>query len=112
MVALFRELLLLGYAGAVGFVSAGIAASFYKMVTLEPARFRLLGESVFAWFTAALFCALTGPVIVAGHAIERRRRERIPLSWVLGGIVVAGLWSCCLGVLVLELILAVKAGLA
>lgn len=109
---MLRELLLLVYAGAVGFVAAGIAASFYKMITLEPARFRLLGRSFLAWMTAVALCAVTGPVIVVDHAIQSRRKDRIPMLWVFGGVFIAGLWSCCLGVLVLELILTVKGSFA
>ncbi|HMN85235.1 MAG TPA: hypothetical protein PKA74_04515 [Bauldia sp.] len=109
---MLRELLLLGYAGAVGYVSAGIAASLYKLVTLEPARFRLAGRNPLGLASGALFCALTGPVIVVGHAVERRRKEKIPLSLVFGGIAIAALWSCCLGILMLELILTVAGGFA
>ena len=42
---MLREFLILAYAGAVGFVAAGIAASFYKMVTSQPAKFGPLGGS-------------------------------------------------------------------
>ena len=38
------DLLILGYAATVGFVAGGIVASFYQMVTSEPARFGLLGS--------------------------------------------------------------------
>lgn len=101
------EFLLLAYVAAVGFVAAGIAASFYKMVTLEPARFRLLGQSFFSWMTAMIFCAVTGPFIVVDQAIQSRRRDHTPILWVFAVVGIATLWSCCLGVLVLELILTV-----
>lgn len=101
------DLLLLAYAGAVGFVAAGIAGSLYKMVTSEPARFGLLGESALALITTFAFCALTGPVIVVNRAIETRRAYQLPLGWVAAGIALAGLWSCCLGIVVLELALSI-----
>jgi hypothetical protein len=107
-----RDLLLLTYAVAVGFVAAGIAASFYKMVTSEPAKFRLLGESAFGWVTTFVFCALTGPVIVVETAIRNRRTERLPFAWVIAGIAVAGLWSCCVGIIVLEVVLSLRDSLA
>ena len=107
-----REVLLLLYCVAVGFVSAGIAASFYKLVTAEPARFAVLGETVFALATSFVFCALTGPVIVVDFAIRNRRAERMPVRWVMAGVGVAALWSCCLGLLVLELVLTLRDSLA
>src|SRR4249920_2558153 len=73
-----REVLLLLYCVAVGFVSAGIAASFYKLVTAEPARFAVLSETVLGLATSFIFCALTGPVIVVDFAIRNRRAERMP----------------------------------
>jgi hypothetical protein len=106
------ELALLGYVGAVGFVSAGIASSLYKMITHEPARFRLAGESFAAWASALMFGAVTGPVIVVNYAIASRKKGDMPVLMVLGGIVLAGLWSCCLGVLVLELVFSIRGTLA
>jgi hypothetical protein len=43
---MLRDALPLLYCEAVGFVAAGIAASFYTLVTAEPARFSLLGDDV------------------------------------------------------------------
>jgi hypothetical protein len=103
-----RELLLLLYCGAVGFVAAGVTASFYKMITSEPARFRLLGESAFAWATTLTLCALTGPVIVMEQAIRAASKDRVPLKWLLAGAGIAAMWSCCVGVVVLELVLALR----
>ena len=107
-----RDLLLLVYCVAVGFVSAGIAASFYKLVTAEPARFGVLSETLFGLATSFVFCALTGPVIVIDFAIRNRRAERMPVRWLMAGVGVAALWSCCLGLLVLELVLTLRDSLA
>ena len=107
-----RDLLLLLYCVAVGFVSAGIAASFYKLVTAEPARFGILGETVFGLATSFIFCALTGPVIVVDFAIRNRRATQKPLRWLMAGVGVAALWSCCLGLFVLELVLTLRDSLA
>jgi len=107
-----RELLLLLYAVAVGFVAAGITASFYKMVSSEPARFALFGQSVLAWVTTFAFCALTGPVIVVDIALRRVRDEKLPLGWLAVGVGMAAIWSCCVGIVMLELVLAVRDSLA
>lgn len=105
---MLRDLLLLVYAGAVGFVAAGIAASFYRLVTSEPARLGLSGETAISLLTTFAFCALTGPVIVMDHALRTRKVERAPLGWLAAGTLIAGLWSCCLGIIVLELVLSLR----
>jgi len=60
------DVLLLLYCGAVGFVAAGIAASFYKLVSGKPAQFGPFGGTIFGLATSFLFGALTGPAIVSG----------------------------------------------
>jgi cytochrome c biogenesis protein CcdA len=107
-----RDVLLVFYCAAVGFVAAGIAASFYKMVTREPARFRLLGQGWFAAFTTFLFCALTGPAIIVDLVVRSRSADRGAVGTLLVGLAVAAVWSVCSGVLVLELVLTVRNGLA
>lgn len=108
MSTLFRDLIILGYAGAVGFVAAGIAASFYKWVTSEPAKFTVLGQGVPALVTSFAFCAMTGPIIVLDYAVSLRRREKGPVSWLFAGALVTGLWSCCSGIVILSLIVALR----
>jgi hypothetical protein len=105
---MLRDLLLLVFCAAVGFVAAGISASFYKLVTTEPARFGFVGKTVFGLATSSLFCALTGPVIVVDFAIRNRRAERRPLPWLFAGMGIAALWSCCTGLVVLQLFLTLR----
>jgi hypothetical protein len=106
--ALLGELLVLLYAGVVGFVAAGITASFYRWITSEPARFGLFGQTAAGMVTTFVFCALTGPVIVMDHAIRSRKVEKSPLGWFAVGTLVAALWSCCLGLVVLEVVLSIR----
>jgi hypothetical protein len=106
------DLLLLLYAGAVGFVAAGLGASFYKLVTDETARFALGSQSAFGIATGMLFCALTGPAIMARLALAGGGDARLPLGWRIAGIGIAMLWSCCLGLVVLQVVLAFRDGLA
>jgi cytochrome c biogenesis protein CcdA len=101
---LLRDLIILGYAGAVGFVAAGIAASFYQWVTSEPARFMLLGHGVPALVTSFAFCAMTGPIIVLDHAVRLRQAEKGPISWLFAGMLVTGLWSVCSGIVLLSIL--------
>lgn len=106
---MLRDGLLLVYCAAIGFVAAGIAASFFKMVTSEAPRFALLGDSWFGLATTFIFCALTGPAIIMDLAIRRRRSERDPIGWMFASAGIALLWSACSGVLVLQLLVSVSA---
>ena len=105
---MLRDGFLVFYCAAVGFVSAGIAASFFKMVTREPARFALLGSGWLAATATFLFCAVSGPAIVVDLVIKRRPFSREGLTMVLAGFVVAALWSVCSGMLVLDLALQLR----
>jgi cytochrome c biogenesis protein CcdA len=105
---IFRELIILGYAGTVGFVAAGIVASLYQWVTSEPARFMLLGSGMPAMVTSFAFCAMTGPIIVLDHAVRLRQAEKGPLSWLFAGLFVTALWSCCSGVVLLSVVVLLR----
>ncbi len=103
MLVVLRDGMLLLYCTVIGFVAAGIGASFFKMVTSQPARFGLLGPSWFGVATTFVFCALAGPAIIMDHAIERGVRTD-GLRWLALGVLIAAMWSACSGVLVLQLI--------
>ena len=107
-----RDAFILGYAAAVGFVAAGIIASLYRLLTSEPARFALLGRSMFAMATSFFFCALTGPVIIVEHAVQNRRSQTGTAGRLFAGLFVAAMWSCCSGVVVLSLVLSVMHSIA
>ncbi len=103
---MLKDGLLLFYCAAVGFVAAGIAASFFKMVTSEPARFALLGQSWLGLLTTFIFCALTGPAIIMDYAIRRRPTNKETLQIFAASVLVAGLWSVCSGILVLQVVIS------
>ncbi len=103
-----RDGMLVAYCAAVGFVSSGIAASFFKMMTREPARFALLGQGWIASIATFLFCAVSGPAIVMDIVIRNRPTTRQGLSAIFAGIAVALLWSVCSGILVVDLVFQVR----
>jgi hypothetical protein len=103
-----REGFLLLYCAAVGFVASGVAASFYKMVTLEPAGFRLLGESWWGGIVTFFFCAITGPAIVTDIVIRNRMVHNKALGGLFAGVFIAGLWSVCSGIVVLQVALQIR----
>jgi cytochrome c biogenesis protein CcdA len=107
-----RDGFLVLYCGAVGFVAAGIAASFFKMVTREPARFAMLGSGWLAATVTFLFCAVSGPAIVIDLVIKHRAFSREGLGTLAAGLVVALLWSVCSGVLVLDIVVQLRGTLA
>lgn len=94
------------YCAAVGFVAAGIAASFYKWVTSETARFALLGQGWLAAVSTFLFFAVSGPAIIMDGAFRRNFSENNAVGWFLGSLLVAGLWSVCSGLIVLQVVLS------
>jgi len=103
-----RDMLLLGYCAAVGFVAAGVAASLYKLVTSENARFSLLGNSWAAAVSTFLFFALTGPAIIMQNALKRTKPNTKPYELLLASLLVAALWSVCSGIVVVELALSIR----
>jgi len=107
-----RDAFLVFYCAAVGFVAAGIAASFFKMVTEEPARFAMLGRGWLAATATFLFCAVTGPAIVIDLVLKQRPLRGEGLGTIFAGVVVAMLWSVCSGMLVLDLVFQLRNTLA
>ncbi len=110
------ETVLLFYATAVGFTAAGIAGSLYQLITREPPRFPGLSGGFAAIVVSWLFCAIIGPFIVGRMLVarwtERSRREPNPLGWSVAGIFVAGLWSGCSGIILLQFGVAFLRGVA
>ena len=105
------ELWLLLYCAAVGFVAAGLASSFFQLVTRRQVVFAIPSPRVVACFVAAVSFALVGPYIVARAAVRAVRADKRPVTWLVGGLAVAGLWSACSGILVLDLALAMRTSL-
>ena len=102
-----RDGLLLLYCAAIGFVASGITASFYKMVTSQPARFAMLGEGWLGAAATMAFCAMTGPAIVAELAVRAWLAKPTAPGWLAAGVLIAGLWSTCSGVIMLQLVFTV-----
>ena len=56
------------YVTAVGFVAAGVLASFVQLVSGEPMRFELEPQSILASIGGVLIRALAGPAILMRNA--------------------------------------------
>ena len=98
------QLFLLAYAVAVGFVAAGILTSLWQLLTAKPPQLSVPSGSVPAVTAAIAFAAVAGPIVVLRIATEKGHTDgpgRVAI-----GLAISVLWSCCLGLLLLEFILA------
>lgn len=100
--------MIIGYASATGFVAAGIASSFYELVSAEKVRFRLLGTSFSGWFLSIVFLSVSGPYIVCRQAVRARFTDHRPIGWLLGSLLVGAIWSVCSGLVVLGIALEMR----
>ncbi|WP_349357430.1 DUF6949 family protein [Stappia sp.] len=97
------DLAIAAYIGAAGFVMAGILGSFYQLVTGEPLRFSISLETWLKGVATGFLCVFAGPFIIMRNAIRGHRIEHRPLGWLVASSTIAGMWSICSGVFVLQL---------
>ncbi|CTQ51722.1 hypothetical protein LP7551_00235 [Roseibium album] len=101
------DLLLVGYIACAGFVAAGVLGSLYQLVTKQPPRFNFTGESLMGFLAGMFLCVFAGPFIIMRNAIRGRRIENRPLGWLVASSTIAGMWSVCSGVMVMNVALLV-----
>ena len=106
------DVVLFLYAGAVGFVVAGLAAAAYRAVTSQPVRFGANGTGLFSMVSAFVFGLVLGPVIIVRQAFASVRSGDVPSSWAAAGVMVAIVWSCCLGIAILAVAESLRNSLA
>ncbi|MBN9671067.1 DUF6949 family protein [Roseibium aggregatum] len=104
---MFFDLLLVGYIACAGFVAAGVLGSLYQLVTSNPPRFSFASESLPVFLADIFVCLFAGPFIIMRNAIRGRRIEKRPLGWLVASSTIAGMWSMCSGVLVMNVVLVV-----
>ncbi len=104
MVVVF-DLLLVGYIASAGFVAAGLLGSLYQLVTSQPLRFTFASENLLIFLRDMFLCVFAGPFIIMRNAIRGRRIEKRPLGWLLASSTIAGMWSMCSGILVMNMAL-------
>lgn len=105
---MLEELLIAGFATAAGFVAAGIISSFYQLVTANPARFDMADERMSRGLFQILLLMFAGPAILMRNAIRGRLIEGRPIGWLFASTAIAGAWSLCSGVIVLEFAMAIR----
>ncbi len=105
------ELAIAAYAASCGFVAAGILGSLHQLLTDRPARFAIDLESIGKGLLGVLLCAFAGPFIIMRNAIRGRMIENRPVGWLVASTAIATGWSLCSGIVVVQFVLAMRAGL-
>jgi hypothetical protein len=93
------------YVMAVGFVAAGMLASFVQLVSGEPMRFGMEPNSILASIGAVLLRVLAGPAILMRNAWRGLKLQARPKIWFGVSAAIAAVWSLFSGALLLDLIL-------
>ena len=93
------------YATAVGFVAAGVLASFVQLLSGEPMRFGIEPNSILASLGGVVLRVLAGPAILMRNAWRGLRLQARPKIWFGVSAAIAAVWSLLSGALLLDLIL-------
>jgi len=93
------------YMTALGFVSAGVLASFVQLVSGEPMRFNVEPKSLFASIGGVLLRVLAGPATLMRNAWRGLRLQARPKIWFGLSLAVAAFWSLLSDAFLLDLIL-------
>jgi Family of unknown function (DUF6949) len=96
------------YIMAVGFVLAGVLASFVQLLSGEPMRFGIEPRSILASLGGVILRVLAGPAILMRNAWRGMRIEARPKIWFGASLAVAAMWSLFSGTLLLDLILKLQ----
>ncbi|WP_209001909.1 DUF6949 family protein [Stappia albiluteola] len=95
------------YIGCAGFVAAGILGSLYQLVTGEAPKFSIALGSWLKAMGTFLLCLFVGPFIIMRNAIRGRRLEHRPIGWLVASSTIAGMWSICSGIVVMQFALVI-----
>jgi hypothetical protein len=94
---------------AMGFAAAGICSSGYRLCTNSRLVFdRSAGSEPISTLRVALL-VVAGPLVIMRNAWRAALGGR-PRGWLLASALVASGWSFCLGLVVLNLVVALGGG--
>jgi hypothetical protein len=86
---------------AIGFAVAGMLASGYQLLTMQPPSFRLLQETERNRALAAVpFLLFAAPFIIVRNTVRGARIERRNFGFAMLAALVAGFWSLMSGTIV------------
>ena len=93
------------YVTSVGFVMAGVLASFVQLVSGEPMKFGVEPSSMLASIGGVFLRVFAGPAILMRNAWRGLVIEARPKGWFGISLAVAAVWSLFSGALLIDLIL-------
>ena len=93
------------YVTAVGFVAAGMLASFVQLISGEPMRFMVEPKPLVTSIGAVILRVLAGPAILMRNAWRGLRIQARPKIWFGVSAAIAAVWSVFTGALLLDLVL-------
>ncbi|MBO6759041.1 MAG: hypothetical protein JJ902_22115 [Roseibium sp.] len=99
---MLSDLFIALYIACAGFVAAGVLGSFYQLLTNQPPRFNFPVDSIVGTITSIAVCLFAGPFIIMRNAIRGRRIEGRPIGWLVASSTIAGMWSMCSGLVVMQ----------
>lgn len=108
---MYFDILIAVYITCAGFVAAGIIGSLYQLITNKPPKFQFGVESLLGTIGAVGLCLFAGPFIIMRNAIRGRRIENRPLGWLVASSTIAGMWSLCSGIVVMQFALGIAQSL-
>ena len=99
-----QELAAYLYITAVGFVAAGVMASFVQLVSGEPLRFGIQSRSIVASTGGVLLRVVAGPAILMRNSWRGAHIQARSPVWLGLSMLIAGLWSLFSGAFLLDVI--------
>jgi len=100
-----QSLMIYLYVTAVGFVTAGVLASFVQLVSGEPMRFGVEPKPMLVSIGGVLLRVMAGPAILMRNAWRGVRLQARPKVWFGLSAAIAAVWSLLSGAFLLDLIL-------
>jgi hypothetical protein len=94
------------YVIAVGFVAAGVLASFVQLLSGQPMRFGIEPNSILASLGGVLLRVWAGPAILMRNAWRGLRIQSRPKIWFGLSAMIAAVWSLFSGAVLLDLLLS------
>ena len=92
------------YVTAVGFVAAGVLASFVQLLSGEPMRFTIEPKSILDSLAGVLLRAVAGPAILMRNAWRGQKLRERPKIWFGVSAVIAAVWSLFCGAILLDVL--------
>ena len=94
------------YCAAMGFVAAATISTFYQWVTSERAELFAMRQGFFGLGLAVVISMFGGPFIVVQKVVTGLRAHEISAVPAALGIIVAGMWSVCVGIFYVHLLVS------